>query len=387
MTTFDLLADLVLTVEDYSLEGLRAQINPEFDRFTTIVSINGGGQSGLGEDVVYAAEEHLEYEALGPVHDLAGSRPLGEFCELIESLDLFPTPPQMEASRLYRIWAFESAALDLALRQNGLSLARALRREPRAMNYVASTRLDEPPTLEPVTKRLALDPTLRFKLDATSSWTPGIIEGLVATGAVDSIDFKGMYKGTPVDQGADPVLYRRVVEAFPQAWLEDPDLSSAEAMAVLAEEHHRITWDAPIHAIADIEALPFAPRMVNIKPSRIGRLSELCDTYDYCAAHGIGAYGGGQSELGVGRGQAQYLAAARPTTWRPRPTTRWTHLPVCPAARWLRATSPNPGSVGPSSAGGSGHGRLNSARAACTFGRQWQPSRWSLTRPIACMKA
>jgi hypothetical protein len=49
--------------------------------------------------------------------------------------------------------------------------------------------------------------------------------------------------------------------------------------------------------------------MVNIKPSRIGGLSKLCDTYDYCAEHGIGAYGGGQFELGPGRGQAQYLAS------------------------------------------------------------------------------
>lgn len=309
MTTFDLLAGLELSVDGYSLEGLYAQIGPDFERRTTLVSINGGGLTGIGEDVVYTPEEHLEYQALGPVHDLSGRRTLAEFCELVESLDLFPTPPQMEASRLYRIWAFESSALDLALRQNALSLAAAVQRAPQPMNYVASTRLGEPPTLEPVSKRLALDPTLRFKLDATSSWTPEIFAALVATEAVDSIDLKGMYRGTSVDQGADPVLYRRVVEAFPDAWLEDPDLSSAEAMAVLADEHHRITWDAPIHAIADIEALPFAPRMVNIKPSRIGKLRGLCDTYDYCAAHGIGAYGGGQTELGVGRGQAQYLAA------------------------------------------------------------------------------
>lgn len=309
MATFDLLSGLPIEVDGYSLQGLKAEISPEFTRLTTIVAISGGGLEGTGEDVVYSGEEHLEYQRLGAVHDLAGTRPLGELCELIESLDLFPTPPAMEASRLYRIWGFESAALDLALRQNGLSLAQALRREAQPMRYVASTRLGEPPTLEPVDKRLALDPTLRFKLDATSSWTPEIFAQLVATGAVDSIDFKGMYKGTSVDQGADAVLYARVVEAFPDAWLEDPDLSSAEAMAVLAGEHDRITWDAPIHGIADIEALPFAPRMVNIKPSRIGRLSALCETYDYCAQHAIGAYGGGQTELGVGRGQAQYLAA------------------------------------------------------------------------------
>ena len=49
--------------------------------------------------------------------------------------------------------------------------------------------------------------------------------------------------------------------------------------------------------------------MVNIKPSRLGGLRSLLDAYDYCAERGIGNYGGGQFELGVGRGQIQYLAS------------------------------------------------------------------------------
>ena len=49
--------------------------------------------------------------------------------------------------------------------------------------------------------------------------------------------------------------------------------------------------------------------MVNIKPSRLGGLQELFAAYDYCEEHGIGAYGGGQFELGAGRGQIQYLAS------------------------------------------------------------------------------
>ena len=49
--------------------------------------------------------------------------------------------------------------------------------------------------------------------------------------------------------------------------------------------------------------------MVNVKPSRFGSLRALCDAYDYCAERGIGAYGGGQFELGPGRGQIQYLAS------------------------------------------------------------------------------
>ncbi|HUY58753.1 MAG TPA: hypothetical protein VMV16_03505 [Solirubrobacteraceae bacterium] len=309
MPTFALIADLRLAVDGYTLVPLSAEITPEMTRRCTLVRLSGGDALGLGEDVVYQPEDHDAFEAAGPVHDLGGSWTLAEFCDRIEALDLFPVPPQSEVSRLYRVWAFESAALDLALRQNGLTLHAALSREPQPMRYVASTRLGEPPSLEPVSKRLALDAGLRFKLDATSSWTPELIDELVTTGSVDSIDFKGFYRGTGVDQLADPVLYRRVAEAFPNAWLEDPDLSVPEAAEALSAERARITWDAPIHSIADIEALPFAPRMVNLKPSRIGSLRRLCEMYDYCTERGIGAYGGGQTELSVGRGQAQYLAA------------------------------------------------------------------------------
>src|SRR5205807_4543091 len=188
-------------------------------------------------------------------------------------------------------------------------LHEVLGRAPAPMTYVVSMRLGEPPTVGPLLARLEPYPTTRFKLDATSSWTPELIEQVAATGAVDSIDFKSFYKGTVVDQAPDPVLYGRVVDAFPDAWLEDPDVVTPETAAALADVHDRITWDAPIHSIDDIASLPFAPRMVNIKPSRIGGLKRLCDAYDYCAERGIGAYGGGQFELGPGRGQAQYLAS------------------------------------------------------------------------------
>jgi hypothetical protein len=264
----------------------------------------------VGEDVVYDAEDQVALQEAGPVHDLAGSYTLAEFCQRIDGLDLFPVAPRRgEVSRLYRRWTFHSAALDLALRQAGRTLHEALDREARPLTFVLSLRLGEPATIDPVRRRLDRYPGLRFKLDATSSWGPELFEALAGTGAVDSIDFKALYRGTMVDQPADPVLYQRVVETFPDAWLEDPDVETAETAAVLAEEHDRITWDAPIHSIADIEALPFPPKMVNIKPSRLGGLPALCAAYDYCAEHEIGAYGGGQFELGPGRGQAQYLAA------------------------------------------------------------------------------
>ncbi|MBV9805419.1 MAG: hypothetical protein JO130_19630 [Solirubrobacterales bacterium] len=311
MSTFDLLADLPLEVDGYTLEGLRANVSSGFERLSTVVHLTGGGLEGVGEDVVYDALDHIAFQDAGPVlaQSLSGRFTLGEFCALVDSLDLFPVEPVRDVSRLYRRWTFHSAALDLALAQAGQPLHAALGREPRPVTFVVSLRLGEPATLDPLQRRLTRYPNLHFKLDPTSSWTPELIHALVHTGAVDSVDFKSLYRGTVVDQPPDPVLYERVVRAFPDAWIEDPDVVTLETAAILADEHDRITWDAPIHSIDDIEALPFPPRMVNLKPSRIGGLAKLCATYDYCAEQGIGAYSGGQFELGPGRGQAQYLAS------------------------------------------------------------------------------
>ena len=302
------LADLPLRIDGYALEGLSRAVSSAFTRVSTVIRMRGAGQEGVGEDVTYDAEDHEILQAAGAVVPLAGKWTLRSFCDHVEALELWPTPPQREQSRPYRVWAYESTALDLALRQAGTSLHAALGREPRPLRFVVSLRLGEPPTLDPVARRLARYPSLRFKLDPTSEWTPELIAELVATGAVDSVDFKGLYVGSIVDQPADPVLYRRVVEAFPDAWIEDPKLTE-ETDAILLPHRDRITWDAPIHGVADIEVLPFPPRMVNVKPSRLGPLRSLFAAYEYCDERGIGMYGGGQFELGPGRGHIQYLAS------------------------------------------------------------------------------
>ncbi len=308
MSTWEQLAGLALEIDEYSLEGLQATVSSDFERLSTVIHLHGGGLEGLGEDVTYDAEDQEILQQAGPVLALAGSWTIASFSEHLAGLDLFPAAPQREVSRRYRTWAYESAALDLALRQAGQSLQGALGRPTEPVRFVVSLRLGEPPSMEPLLARLEPYPTLRFKLDPTSSWDEQLIGELVGTGAVDSVDFKGLYEGSIVDQGADPLLYGRVVEAFPHAWIEDPKLTP-ETDALLAPHRERFSWDANIHSIADIESLPYPPRMVNIKPSRLGGLKNLLDAYDYCAERDIGNYGGGQFELGVGRGQNQYLAS------------------------------------------------------------------------------
>ncbi|MFL5842246.1 MAG: hypothetical protein ACJ77Z_17495, partial [Thermoleophilaceae bacterium] len=292
----------------YSLEGLELHVSDEFTRLTTLIRLEGGGHEGVGEEVTYDALDQVALQDAGATLPLAGSYTLRSFREHLDSLDLFPAAPVREVSRLYRRWAYESAALDLALRQAGTSLAAALGREPRPVEFVMSKRLQDSDNASDLRRWLESYPRLRFKLDPTPAWTDALIATLRDMGVVDSLDLKGHYTGTVVDNPPDPVLYRKLVDTFPDAWLEDPALTP-ETEPVLEPHRDRITWDAPIHSIADIEALPFAPKMVNIKPSRFGGLPELFGAYDYCDEREIRAYGGGQYELGAGRGHIQYLAS------------------------------------------------------------------------------
>lgn len=290
------LRDLALEVDSYELEGRSAAVSSAFTRHTTIIHLAGGGEEGVGEDTTYSEPEQLAFQDEGPVLPLSGTHTIESFSSLCDGMDS------------HRRWGFESAALDLALQQAGRSLAGALARDPKPVRFVVSIRLGDPPSIDPVRRRLELYPGLRFKLDPTSAWDEDLVAELAETGAVDSVDLKGAYKGTMVDQPPDPALYQLVAEGLPEAWIEDPALTP-ETEPVLAAHRDRITWDAPIHSVADIEALPFRPKTINVKPSRFGSIGSLLATYDYLSEQGISAYGGGQFELGPGRGQIQYLAS------------------------------------------------------------------------------
>jgi hypothetical protein len=293
--TYARVAELPVEIEGYGLERLEAPVTRDLMRVTTLVRLTGGGEEGLGEDVTWFAEEHDREQAAGASRPLVGSWTLESF-----SAALAIEEP-------HKRWAYESAALDLALRQAGRSLGDSLGRTPGPVTFVVSPGLGDPPSVEALRRRLGLYPELRFKLDAASAWTDELIHDLAATGTVDIVDYKAYYSD-PNSAPPDLALYRRVAEGFPEVWLEDPALTT-ETDEILRPHRDRITWDAPIHSVADVENLAFAPRTLNAKPSRFGFLRELLAFYDYCADRGIGLYGGGMFELGAGRGQIQHLAS------------------------------------------------------------------------------
>ena len=148
---------------------------------------------------------------------------------------------------------------------------------------------------------------MRFKLDAEATWAPALVDEVAATGAVDTIDFKGQYGFEVEDPAALGALYDHVLAAFPDAYLEDPhDLP--EIAQRLGDHLERVSYDAPIHSAEDIGATPLAARVVNVKPSRIGSLRPLFEVYALRRERRP-MYGGGMGELGVGRGQIELLAA------------------------------------------------------------------------------
>jgi len=298
MPLWDALAGLPLTIDGYSLERRELETASGWTRVTTTVLLAGGGESGSGEDVTYTAPDHDHVPADLP---LAGSWTLAELSRRFDELEVWRGDPANTSGRDHRRWAFESAALDLALRQAGRSLGEAVGRAAAPVRFVVSTRAEIEPWLE-------LYPALEFKLDVEEDWDRPLMERLAALDRVRVLDLKAYYRGTSVDLAPDPEQYRAVAEIFPEVVIEDAWLGDGCREALDGAEG-RLSFDAPVHSLANLDALPLAPRWLNVKPSRFGTVRGLVECIDACEERGIRMYGGGQYELGPGRPQVQRLAA------------------------------------------------------------------------------
>ena len=287
MSDYERLAGLELEIDGYTTERRSLRITSEMTRVTTTVVLHGGILAGRGEDVTYEADQH----DLFPTDlSLDGRMTLDEFSQRLRQHDL----PD------YRRWAFESAGLDLALRRAGTSLGDVVGRTYRPVRFVVSTRGD-------IRDWLAFDPTLEFKVDTAGDWTRVRMDELAETGRVRCVDIKGYYVGEWVDR-LEPDAYEDILAAFPEAVIEDAMFTDG-TRELLHANARRLSFDAPIHSVADVEALEVRPGCLNIKPSRFGTCARLFEALAYCERNAISMYGGGQFELGVGREQIQALAS------------------------------------------------------------------------------
>ena len=305
------LAGLGLEIDGYRTERRELDVSSGFRRVTTEIVLTGVGLEGRGEDVTYAAEDHDDYPADLP---LAGEWTLDGFSRRVGGLDLFPgRPPGQEFFRPYRRWGFESAALDLALRQQNLSLGKALARPYRPVRFVLSTRLDIKPWL-------AVAPRLEFKLDPTPEWDESLMREIAATGRVRQLDFKSFYtdlrgqSGRPgaVPAGRGGVPGRRA--RGPGAGRPGARCAAWGGGALQLRRAHPLLGgrrgdDRQVAAVCGPGCDGFVLRNLNIKPSRFGSVRALLDCVERAQAAGMVLYGGGQFELGIGRDEIQALAS------------------------------------------------------------------------------
>ncbi|MDX6475078.1 MAG: hypothetical protein QOH95_589 [Gaiellaceae bacterium] len=335
MGTYELIAPLALEIDGIEYERATQTVSSGFERVATTIVVRGRGHEGRGEDICYTPSDHDLFPPPGSL-GLGGSHTFASASQSLEAVALFTGEPGMPASRDYRRWAFESALLDLALRQAGSTLGEVLGREPAPVRFVVSTRDD-------IRSWLAVAPDLEFKVDPIpGEWSEAHMDALAATGRVRVADVKAHYVGTPVDTTPDAAFHRLVADRFPEAVIEDPSLSP-DVLAALGDDLDRLSFDAPIHSLADVDALPFAARHLNIKPSRFGPLSRLFECLDAGLERGIALYGGGQFELGIGRGQIQEIASlfhpdapndvAPPAYNAPVPVAGLPRSPIAPPPR------------------------------------------------------
>jgi hypothetical protein len=290
MSLWESVAGLELEVDGYTLERRESSTPSGWTRVTTTVVLSGAGETGVGEDVTYEAELH---DGVPAALELAGEWTIASLSKRLDEFD--------SLAEGYRRWAFEGAALDLALRQGKIGLGEAFGREERPVRFVVSTRADPQQWLE-------VAPPLEFKLDAETNWDRPLLRRLRELDRVRVVDLKAYYRGTSVDLAPDPELYRAIAEELPDVIIEDAWIEDGLREALTGAED-RLSFDAPVHSLDDLNGLPLAPRWLNIKPSRFGRARELLDTIEACEERGIAMYGGGQYELGPGRPQIQRLAS------------------------------------------------------------------------------
>ncbi len=296
---------LPVTVEAVSFEGKHIETEDRtFER--TIIRIRGEGVTGYGEDVTRSIEAHERLRE-DELHLPTGDWTIGTFSDALDASSGLSARTLSRETPEYLRWAIESAVLDLALKQSERTLASVLDRTYEPMAFVVSLQLGDPPHIRPVNRLLNANSNIEFKIDVPDTPSDGLLSALSDTGAVRILDLKAQYD-SDVGAPADPDLYRRLFETFPNALIEDPAVTDT-TQHVLEEYSDRVSWDAPITCVERIQNLPWEPTALNIKPCRSGTIESLCRILEYGLQHEVELYGGGMFELDAGRAHSQAIAS------------------------------------------------------------------------------
>lgn len=281
------LAALPLVVEDARCAAFDVAVEsyPGGVRPSGRIVLRGAGAVGHGEHVGWTRDAHLAFAERVRRLPIARCRRVDDVTRL--AAGALDNP--------YDRAALEAAAIDLALHQSQTNLARLAGAAAATVRYVVSfERLDDP--VARAERELAAG-ARGLKVDADPEWSEETYAALDRLGRVAVLDFK--LSGRPAE-------HERAHRLVPGALLEDP-LPGDEPWS--AELRRRLSLDAAIVSLRDLEALPDLPAAVNVKPARMGGVLEALAAVSWSATRGIVPYLGGMFEIGVGRAQLQALAA------------------------------------------------------------------------------
>ena len=303
MPLYDLVRDLPLEIDGSRVRGRDASRSRPSSRARRHVVMRGGGARGPRRG------RHLRPGRARPgplpaARRCTGSWTLDSLSKHLDELELFPAgEPGQHAYRDYRRWAFES----VGARPRAAAGRPLARRGARTRGAAADVRLVDPRHLARRLARALPRAALQARPDAG-------VDGRAGRDARGARQRRRRRPEGPVPRhgrrqpgrpGALPARRRRLpgrVDRGPGA--DAGDRRRARA----APRPHHVGRADPL--VGRRRGAAVRARGASTASRRASARSRGCSSSTTAAPrHGIALYGGGQFELGVGRGQIQLLAA------------------------------------------------------------------------------
>ena len=281
----------------------------EHDRDAVIVRLRSEGLEGWGECVAGAVPGY-SYETVGTAWHVLESfflpallgRDVAGVDDLRESLEPFRGHPLARAGLELALW-------DLVGRACGRSLAELLGGERRTVPVGVSVGLQvDARTLLAVVETFLVDGYRRVKLKIKPGRDLDVVRPVRAAhpGLALQVDANSAYvlDDRCVFQAMDSLDLLLIEQPLAEDDLLDhaalqADLKTALCLdeSILSARHARQALDCG------------ACRVINIKPARVGGLTEAVLIHDLCLARGIPVWCGGMLETGIGRASNLALAS------------------------------------------------------------------------------
>ena len=163
------------------------------------------------------------------------------------------------------------AALDLALRQAGRSLADALGREPQPVTFVVSQSAESGSCCAPL-PRAPLQ-ARRERLRGRTRSSPSSPRPAPSTSSTS----RACTRATGSTRRRPRSSTAASPRAFPTRGSRTPG-STTRRGPCSSRTADRLTWDSPIHSVADVEALPFRAATASTRSRRASAPSGGCST-------------------------------------------------------------------------------------------------------------